>query len=212
MDNTGDAVTENANEGTDTVKSGISYTLGNYVENLTLTGTGNRNGTGNSLANVLIGNSGANTLTGNAGNDTLDGLAGNDILKGGTGNDTYAFNRGYGQDTIQENDNTTGNTDTAIIGVNPLDIVFARSSSNLNLSLHGGSDTLAVQSWYSGAKYQTEVIQAQDGSQLLNTQVDQLIQAMAQFSTTTGLTWDQAIDQRPDEVQTILAAYWQPAA
>ena len=67
-----------------------------------------------------------------------------------------------------------------------------------------------MQSWYSGAKYQTEVIQAQDGSQLLNTQVDQLIQAMAQFSTTTGLTWDQAIDQRPDEVQLVLAAHWQP--
>jgi hypothetical protein len=44
---------------------------------------------------------------------------------------------------------------------------------------------------------------------LVNTQVDQLIQAMASFGAQTGLSWDQAIDQRPQEVQTILAASWQ---
>jgi hypothetical protein len=42
-----------------------------------------------------------------------------------------------------------------------------------------------------------------------NTKVDQLIQAMAGFSTQTGLTWEQGIAQRPLEVQTILAASWQ---
>ena len=59
-----------------------------------------------------------------------------------------------------------------------------------------------------GAPYQTEVLQAGDGSQLLNTQVDQLIQAMAGFSAQSGLSWDQAIDQRPQDVQMILAANW----
>jgi hypothetical protein len=44
---------------------------------------------------------------------------------------------------------------------------------------------------------------------LLSTQVDQLIQAMAGFTQQTGLTWDQAIDQRPQDVQTVLAASWQ---
>jgi hypothetical protein len=44
---------------------------------------------------------------------------------------------------------------------------------------------------------------------LLSTQVDQLIQAMAGFTQQTGLTWDQAIDQQPQEVQAVLAASWQ---
>ena len=89
VDNTGDVVTENLNEGLDTVQSSITYTLGANVENLTLTRTAAINGTGNSLNNVLIGNSASNTLTGGAGNDTLDGGVGNDTLVGGAGNDTY---------------------------------------------------------------------------------------------------------------------------
>ena len=44
VDNTGDVVTENANEGIDTVQAALTYTLVTTVENLTLTGTGNFNG------------------------------------------------------------------------------------------------------------------------------------------------------------------------
>jgi len=51
-------------------------------------------------------------------------------------------------------------------------------------------------------------VQAANGQHLLNAQVNQLIQAMASFSQQTGLTWDQGIDQRPQQVQTILAASW----
>ncbi len=209
---TGDGVTENVNEGIDTVKSSITYTLGANIENLTLTGTKAINGTGNTLDNVLTGNSANNTLTGNAGNDVLDGDAGNDTLIGGTGNDTFVFNTGYGADLIQENDTTAGNTDIASLGVNALNTVFTRSGNNLVMSLHGSTDTLTVQNWYSGSQYQTEQIKATDDSTLLNSQVANLIQAMASFSTSHGgITWDQAIDQNPNEVQAVLAAYWQPA-
>src|SRR6185436_10733278 len=70
MDNAGDTVTENANEGTDLVQSSVSFTLGANIENLTLTGTSAINGTGNSLGNVIAGNAGNNVLTGGAGDDT----------------------------------------------------------------------------------------------------------------------------------------------
>ncbi|PIQ55215.1 MAG: hypothetical protein COW02_03565, partial [Comamonadaceae bacterium CG12_big_fil_rev_8_21_14_0_65_59_15] len=65
------------------------YTLTDNVENLTLTGSADINGTGNVLDNVLIGNSENNILTGLAGNDYLDGGLGADRMMGGTGNDTY---------------------------------------------------------------------------------------------------------------------------
>jgi Ca2+-binding RTX toxin-like protein len=59
------------------------------VENLTLTGVGTINGTGNELNNNIIGNSAANVLTGDAGNDSLNGGAGADTLIGGAGFDQY---------------------------------------------------------------------------------------------------------------------------
>ena len=46
VDNAGDVVTERQ-RGTDTVQRRSRYTLGGNVENLTLTGTANINGTGN---------------------------------------------------------------------------------------------------------------------------------------------------------------------
>src|SRR6185295_12125275 len=60
-----------AGDGTDSVSSSVSYALGANVENLTLTGSGNVNGTGNALNNVITGNSGNNVLDGGAGADTL---------------------------------------------------------------------------------------------------------------------------------------------
>jgi len=90
VDAIGDVVVENAAQGSDTVKSSVTYTLGVNVENLTLTGTAAINGTGNAFAN---------TLTGNAAANVLDGAAGNDALIGGAGNDTYIVDGG---DTVTE--------------------------------------------------------------------------------------------------------------
>ncbi|UXN76065.1 calcium-binding protein (plasmid) [Devosia sp. A8/3-2] len=89
VDDAGDTVVEASGGGTDTVHSSISYSLGAYVENLTLTGNQAINGTGNGLDNVLVGNSASNILVGGAGNDTLDGGIGADILIGGIGDDIY---------------------------------------------------------------------------------------------------------------------------
>ncbi len=83
--------------------SSQTYTLGANVENLTLTGSSSRNGTGNALDNVINGNSGSNTLTGGDGNDTLfGGTNGTDVLLGGAGNDIYILTRTTGV-TMTEN-------------------------------------------------------------------------------------------------------------
>jgi Ca2+-binding RTX toxin-like protein len=95
-------VVENAAEGIDTVQSTVSFTLSDNVENLTLLGTGNKNGTGNAGDNVLTGNGGSNVLSGLAGDDTLIGGSGNDTLLGGVGHDTFVFAVGFGKDTVAD--------------------------------------------------------------------------------------------------------------
>jgi Ca2+-binding RTX toxin-like protein len=94
--------TEDAGQGTDTVKSTVTFTLGNNIENLILIGEGIAWGVGNGLDNSLLGNSADNMLFGNGGSDTLDGAAGNDTLTGGTGGDTFVFNKGHDSDTISQ--------------------------------------------------------------------------------------------------------------
>jgi len=204
----GDKVVEAAGEGTDTVQTSLSYVLGADVENLTLTGVSAVNGTGNSLNNTLTGNGASNVLTGAGGNDMFRGSAGNDTLDGGNGNDTYLFDRGDGQDFVRDN---SGTADKLLYdsGIDPLDLVISRQANDLRLAIHGSTDSVTIRNWYTGSSNRTEMIQAGNGQTLLNTQVNQLIQAMAAFTQQTGLTWDQAIDQRPQDVQTLLAASWQ---
>ncbi len=91
VDNAGDTVTENTASGTDEVQARISFTLGDNVENLVLTGGAVINGTGNGLDNHLTGNNAANKLDGGDGNDVLRGMGGNDTLTGGNGADTFVF-------------------------------------------------------------------------------------------------------------------------
>ena len=88
VDNARDVVIETAGGGTDEVRSSVSYTLADNVENLTLTGSAAINATGNALDNTLIGNAANNTLDGGAGNDYVVGGAGNDTLIASAGNDT----------------------------------------------------------------------------------------------------------------------------
>ncbi|TRT51370.1 MAG: hypothetical protein EWV85_15645, partial [Microcystis aeruginosa Ma_QC_C_20070703_M131] len=118
VDSSRDVVIENAGEGKDTVKSSVNYTLTVNIEDLTLAGNDNTNGTGNNLDNVITGNSGNNllkgldgndTLIGSAGNDTLMGGKGNDILTGGDGSDSFLFGSGaifnssdFGVDSVSD--------------------------------------------------------------------------------------------------------------
>ena len=180
----GDTTIEAANAGTDTVQTAIAWTLATNVENLLLTGTSAVNGTGNASDNVLTGNSAANTLTGNAGADTLDGKAGADTLIGGSGNDTYWLGRGWGNDTIQENDATAGNTDVARFdaGIATDQLWFQHVANNLEVSIIGTSDKFTLANWYSGSANHVEQFKTSNGKMLLDSQVQNLVSAMAAFS------------------------------
>jgi trimeric autotransporter adhesin len=152
VDNVADSIVEVASGGTDTVESSINWTLGTELENLLLTGSGNINGTGNTLAN---------TLTGNAGNNVLDGGAGIDTMVGGAGDDTYVIDVAgdvvteavsAGTDTVQTNltytlgtnvENLTLTGTTAINGTgNTLDNALVGNSGVNTLTGGAGNDSL----------------------------------------------------------------------
>ncbi|WP_210168345.1 peroxidase family protein, partial [Devosia sp. Root685] len=101
VDSGGDDITENANEGIDTVLASVNFNLTDAnLENLMFTGTANLNGNGNAGANQITGNAGNNNLNGLGGNDIIDGGAGNDTLTGGAGNDTIIGGLGTEDTTV----------------------------------------------------------------------------------------------------------------
>ncbi len=135
-------------------------------------GTGNDNLSGNagndSLSgsagyDILYGNDGNDTLFGEDGNDVLDGGGGSDVLRGGYGNDTYAFGIGYGSDTVENGEATTGwfnywdnTTDIDTVrygtGITPesLDVygLFNGTERNLVVRIKETGDTLTFRNWF----------------------------------------------------------------
>lgn len=161
VDSIGDIVVEAAGQGLDTVFSSVNHVLSANVENLTLTGAGNRNGTGNTADNVLTGNSGNNalfglegndTLVGGDGNDTLDGGALADSMVGGAGDDIYIVNHagdvvvelaGEGVDTVQSfiNHALSANVENLTL-IGTANRTGTGNADNNNLTGNSGSNAL----------------------------------------------------------------------
>jgi Ca2+-binding RTX toxin-like protein len=178
-------ITDTLLAATTTVLTDSTTTDKNTIENLTLTGTANINGTGNKLNNILIGNSGANLLEGLDGQDTLDGKGGADTLKGGLNNDTYIIDNldtiiedtvvGAGIDTVQAGFNYTlgANLENLIVtgtGIsatgNQLHNFITGNNSNNSLLGMEGDDTLqgngGTDTLRGGLNNDTYIIDAQD--------------------------------------------------
>ncbi len=117
VNSSGDSVVENLNEGNDTVQASVPYTLGNNVENLTLTGTGNINGTGNALDNTITGNAGNNRLSGLGGADTILAGAGNDTLLASVNDGNDQYDGGTGTDTYDLSGTSTAATVDLLAGI-----------------------------------------------------------------------------------------------
>jgi Ca2+-binding RTX toxin-like protein len=92
VDSMTDTIVELVSGGADYVKSSVSFTLSNNVEDLYLIGSTSIDGTGNSDTNTIDGNSADNRLYGLGGNDYLRGGVGNDYLDGGFGFDIAYYN------------------------------------------------------------------------------------------------------------------------
>jgi len=161
VDSSTDVITEAAAAGTDTVLSSITFTLGANVENLTLTGATNINGTGNTINNLITGNSGNNTLDGAGGNDTLIGGLGDDLYIVDSTTETISEALASGIDTVISSAtftlsanvenlsltgvgafSGTGNIDNNIITGNRGNNVLSGLAGHDTLDGGGGNDTL----------------------------------------------------------------------
>lgn len=139
--------------GNDTLRggNGTDYVFG---------GEGNDTLYGDSGNDILHGDNGSDTLYGGAGNDTLyggdgddvlDGGTGNDILYGGKGNDTYVFSKGYGNNTIIDDD---GLNTLRFKGLNPSDIlVNGIGEYDAAITIKGTNDMLVIKDFRKGEEY-----------------------------------------------------------
>ncbi|GCL41010.1 beta strand repeat-containing protein [Dolichospermum planctonicum] len=154
VDSTTDIITEELEEGADTIESSVTFTLATApnVENLTLTGAA-INGTGNAGNNVITGNGADNTLDGGAGIDTLIGGLGNDIYIVDSTTDTITESANGGIDAIQSSvtytvlpanvENLTLTGAAAINGIgNAANNVITGNGANNTLTGGLGKDTL----------------------------------------------------------------------
>jgi Ca2+-binding RTX toxin-like protein len=211
VNSAGDVAVEKAGEGVDAVNSSITWTLGSYLEHLTLMGANAINGTGNGGNNIILGNTAANVLSGGAGNDVLDGRTGNDTLIGGEGADTYRFDRGGGSDLISNADTDLG-ADVLLLGegITEQDVWFTRDGNDLQVSVLGTTDRVTLQGWYLNVANRVDHLALSDGSTLATTQVQQLVAAMSSFSAQPASLSSLSLQQQ-QSVESVIAANWHSA-
>lgn len=202
--NANDTCHEGENEGNDTIKASITYTITRAnIENLILTGTDDIDGRGNKLGNYIEGNSGSNVLRGVNGNDTLYGGGGVDSLYGGVDDDTYILDNdttlikemaNEGNDTVLssisytltnnvENLTLTGNENLNATG-NTLDNVINGNSADNILEGKKGNDTI-----FGGEGNDTYVFNRGDGEDTI-IEIGSTYSYIDKLSFGTGITID----------------------
>ena len=126
--------------GIDTVRASASYTLGDYIEKLVLTGKAGIDGTGNTWDN---------RIQGNAGNNRIDGGGGDDLLKGAGGADVFVFSYHGLSDEIldfrsgQDRIDMRGWAGYGLESFNDVKLHATEVGGDLLISL-GGSDDLLI--------------------------------------------------------------------
>ena len=138
----------------------------------------------NTSQNVLEGGSGDdliqinNSTLGNANYaDTITGGLGNDRLLSGGNADTYVFNRGDGQDSINDygyNINGSGiGADKVVFGAGIAvnDLGLSRSGNHLVVKINDpangtATDQITIENWFGASTYQIESFKFADGTEL----------------------------------------------
>lgn len=181
--------------------------------------------TGNGEANLLAGGGGDDVLRGGGGDDEIYGGAGNDTLyggdgtnslDGGTGSDTYVIARTDGDAVISDSGNQAGDHDQVVLEeVDHDQIWLSQNGDDLLVSLLGGDSTdyadVWVENWFAeDANGASRVDSFKVGDLALDQgSVQQLVDAMAAWDVTNGVSDDQRRDalQSDVSIQNALAAW-----
>jgi hypothetical protein len=193
------------------VSSSFTVTIAEPI-GITLTGGGLLQGTAyadtltaNAADAELIGGAGNDLLVAAQSSHVWDivfeGGTGNDTLSGTYARDQYRFGRGDGQDTITDDLQWYPNPSVAIswVASHPDDpdfhdrilfggditqnqIWFQQAGNDLRLHLIGTQDSITVVGWFQSEYRQIERFELADGSILRNTDVDDLVNAMAAYT------------------------------
>lgn len=122
--------------------------------------------TGSTADDMLFGGLGNDTLNGNPGNDLLVGGQGADVLNGGNGSDTYLYNKGDGQDVIQNGTYSEAGVVDKIAfgeGILPGDVSLTRVGGDLRLALSDGG-AINVQGFFNGSYRPIDLVSFSNGT------------------------------------------------
>jgi Ca2+-binding RTX toxin-like protein len=163
---------------------------------------------------VLWSSQGDDYLSGGLGNDRLDGGDGADLLRGGggsdhlagrAGDDLYLFSRGEGRDTLSEK---SGDDRLRFDDIDSSELWFRKNGRDLLVFVSGGDDAVTIENWYRTSGKRVESFEDSAGRVLLESRVQQLVNAMAGFepSETGELTLP---PEAAESLQPVIAAAWQ---
>jgi Ca2+-binding RTX toxin-like protein len=163
---------------------------------------------GGAGSETFLAGSDADFIDAGAGDDLINGGAGSDYLIGGYGSDTYLIGANSGQDIINNFDAGDTGTDTLRFDSAAIeDLWFSREGNDLTITQAGSDERVTFAHWYDAPDNQVERIEA-GGERLLNSQVDQLVEAMAAYDVPAGV--GNVIPQDvTDSLQPVLAENWQ---
>lgn len=163
---------------------------------------------GSNFADTLLGGAGDDTLLGGGGNDRLQGGAGSDTLVDGQGVDVYVMGTGFGAEFI---DNGGGALDGDILSFNGNvakdQLWFRRTGGDLNVSIIGTNNSATIQNWYTNIASHLSSFSVATGISLEDSQVENLVQAMASCSP-PPLGQTQLSVEQHQYLDPVIAANW----
>ena len=93
-------------------------------------------------------------------------------------------------------------------GIKAEDIKFTRSGNNLLISVLETGDSIQVSNQFRWDSDRVETIRTSDGSFIDYTKLDLMIQAMASFEDTTGMMWEDAVENKNETATDLLNQWW----